>query len=382
MLLPERARDISPFIVMEVLEKAKEMEANGIDIIHLEVGEPDFDVPESVKIASNVAMNTGYTNYTHSLGDPQLRNVISRNYNNKYGIDVDPGRIIITSGSSPAIHLILSVLMETRQEVVIPDPGYACYPNFIKLLGGIPVPVTCKEKHGFQYNPQKVKEKITEKTAAIFLNSPSNPTGHLAEPENMKALADLGKWIISDEIYHGLVYEKKEHSILEFTQKAFVINGFSKLYAMTGLRIGYLIAPQEYVRPIQKIQQNIFICASSVAQRAAIKAMESCHAEVKQMRETYAMRRRVMLDRLKSVGFGIALEPEGAFYIFANAKNFSNDSYKLAFDILENAHVGVTPGIDFGASGEGFVRFSYANSLENINEGMDRLERYLATLEN
>lgn len=377
MNLPKRARDISPFIVMEVLEKAREMEANDIDVIHLEVGEPDFDVPESVKIASNIATRTGHTHYTHSLGDPQLRDMISLNYQKKYGVDVDSGRIIITSGSSPAIHLILSVLMEREQEVIIPDPGYACYPNFIKLLEGIPVPVSCDEENSFNYDLERVKEKITNKTAAIFLNSPSNPTGHICSPENMKALADLDQWIISDEIYHGLVYEKKEHTILEFTDKAFVTNGFSKLYAMTGMRIGYLIAPEEYVRPIQKIQQNLFICASSVAQRAAITALEDYHGEVEIMKESYARRKKVMVDRLKSMGFGISSEPEGAFYIFANAKKFGDDSYKLAFDILEHAHVGVTPGIDFGANGEGYLRFSYANSLVRINEGLDRIDHYL-----
>jgi aspartate/methionine/tyrosine aminotransferase len=380
MDLPKRARDISPFIVMEVLEKAREMEAKDIDIVHLEVGEPDFDVPETVKIASNVATRTGHTHYTHSLGDPELREMISHNYKKIYGVDVDPGRIIVTSGSSPATHLILSVLMEREQEVIIPDPGYACYPNFIKLLEGIPVPVSCEEENGFQYDPVKVQSKITSKTAAIFLNSPSNPTGHICSAENMKALVALNQWIVSDEIYHGLVYENKEHTILEYTDKAFVTNGFSKLYAMTGMRIGYLIAPPEYVRPIQKIQQNLFICASSVAQRAAIKALEDYHGEVDIMKETYARRRRVIIDRLKSMGFGISSEPEGAFYIFANAKKFSNNSYKLAFDILEKAHVGVTPGIDFGANGEGYIRFSYANSLVRINEGLDRIEKYLKTI--
>ena len=378
MDLPQRARDITPFIVMEVLEKAQEMERKGIDVIHLEVGEPDFDVPESVKIASNIAMRTGYTHYTHSLGDPHLRNVISRKYRNTYGVSVDPGRIIITSGSSPAIHLVLSVIMDLGQEVIIPDPGYACYPNFIKHLQGNPVPVNCLEESGFQYDPDQMKKAINNNTAAIFINSPSNPTGHLTPPENMRALADLGPWIISDEIYHGLVYEGKEHSILEFTENAFVVNGFSKLYAMTGLRIGYLIAPEEYVRPIQKLQQNLFICASSVAQRAAIVAMESCHEEVEEMRQTYAERRKVMIEKLREdIGFVISKEPEGAFYVLANARKFSDDSYKLAFDILENAHVGVTPGIDFGANGEGYLRFSYANSQENIINGLDRIADYL-----
>ena len=378
MNLPKRAKNISPFIVMEVLEKAQEMEQRGINVIHLEVGEPDFDTPESVKIASNVAMRTGYTHYTHSLGDPHLRRVICRSYRNKYGVEVDPARLIVTSGSSPAIHLILSVLMEEGEEVVIPDPGYACYPNFIKHLGGIPVPVACSEEDGFQYNPKKVRDNLTDKTAAIFINSPSNPTGHITPLENLKAIADLGKFIISDEVYHGLVYEGQEHSILECTENAFVVNGFSKLYAMTGLRIGYMIVPEEFVRPIQKLQQNLFICASSVAQRAAITAIESCAEDVRDMKETYDQRRKVMLERLKAMGFGISHDPQGAFYVFANAKKFSSDSYKLAFDILENAHVGVTPGIDFGTNGEGFLRFSYANSLENINEGLDRLEKYFS----
>jgi aspartate/methionine/tyrosine aminotransferase len=379
MELPSRARDIAPFIVMEVLEKAKEMESKGIDIIHLEVGEPDFDLPESAIIASNVAMRTGYTHYTHSLGDPQLRGVISRNYRNKYGVMVDPGRIIITSGSSPAIHLILSVLMEIGQEVIIPDPGYACYPNFIKHLGGKPVRVNCKEEDGFQYNPELVKQAISKQTAAIFINSPSNPTGHLTSPDKMKAIAALDQWIISDEIYHGLVYEGREHCILEFTEKAFVVNGFSKLYAMTGLRVGYLIAPPEFVRPIQKLQQNLFICANSIGQRTAIVAMEGCHEEIQERKEIYARRRRLMIDGLRNLGFGINNDPEGAFYIFANAKKFSSDSYKLAFDILENAHVGVTPGIDFGPGGEGYLRFSYANSEQNIEEGLNRIGKYLNT---
>ncbi len=267
--------------------------------------------------------------------------------------------------------------MEQGQEVIIPDPGYACYPNFIKHLGGKPVPITCSEDNGFQYEPGLVRQSVSDNTAAIFINSPSNPTGHLTPPENMKAIADMGKWVISDEIYHGLVYEGKEHSILEFTDKAFVISGFSKLYAMTGLRIGYLIAPEEFIRPIQKLQQNLFICASSVAQRAAIVALESCHDDVREMKEVYSERRRFMIDRLRALGFGISTEPEGAFYVFANAKKFSNNSYNLAFDILENAHVGVTPGIDFGKNGEGFLRFSYANSIENIEEGLSRISRYL-----
>ena len=218
---------------------------------------------------------------------------------------------------------------------------------------------------------------MTDRTKAVFINSPSNPTGNLLSAERMEEIARISTWVISDEIYHGLVYEGKEHSILEFNDDAFVLNGFSKLYAMTGLRLGYLIAPKPFIRPMQKLQQNFFISANSMVQQAGIAALTEAGEDVDRMKKIYDERRRYMIKRLKAMGLGITVEPTGAFYVFANAKHISGDSYKLAFDILENAHVGVTPGIDFGENGEGYLRFSYANSLDNIAEGMNRLEKYL-----
>jgi aspartate/methionine/tyrosine aminotransferase len=273
--------------------------------------------------------------------------------------------------------LVFAALLEKSQEVILSDPGYACYPNFIKFLGGIPARVPVYEKDGFQLRAEEISKRISRKTKAVLINSPSNPTGCLLSESTMRSIAQLSPYIISDEIYHGLVYEGKENSILEFSDRAFVLNGFSKLYAMTGLRLGYLIAPERFVRPIQKMQQNFFICASSLAQRAGIAALQETKKEVAEMKRIYDQRRRFMIGRLKELGFSITSEPTGAFYVFANARCFSGDSYRLAFDILENAHVGVTPGIDFGPNGEGYLRFSYANSLENIAEGMDRIERYL-----
>ncbi|MDO9263266.1 MAG: aminotransferase class I/II-fold pyridoxal phosphate-dependent enzyme, partial [Desulfosalsimonadaceae bacterium] len=193
----------------------------------------------------------------------------------------------------------------------------------------------------------------------------------------MQKIAGLGHWIISDEIYHGLVYEKKAHSILEFTDRAFVFNGFSKLYAMTGFRLGYVIAPLPFIRPMQKLQQNFFISANAMVQMAGIAALKHAGEDVAAMRATYDERRHILIRRLREMGFGITVEPTGAFYVFANARHISNDSYALAFDILEKAHVGVTPGIDFGKNGEGYLRFSYANSMENIEEGMRRINVYL-----
>jgi aspartate/methionine/tyrosine aminotransferase len=378
-MIARRAEEIAPFIVMDVMERAREMERRGIDIIHLEVGEPDFDIPPAVKDATCRALEEGLTHYTHSLGDLELREAIGRHYLETYGVSVKPEQIVVTSGTSPAMMLVFAALLEKGQEVIISDPGYACYPNFIKFLGGIPARIPVYEKDGFQLRPEAIREKISRKTKAILINSPSNPTGCLLSESTMRSIAQLSPIIISDEIYHGLVYEGKEHSILEFSDpdRAFVLNGFSKLYAMTGLRLGYLIAPERFVRPIQKMQQNFFICAGSLAQRAGIAALQETGPQVAEMKRIYDRRRKFMIKRLKELGFSITVEPTGAFYVFANARSFSGDSYRLAFDILENAHVGVTPGIDFGPNGEGYLRFSYANSLENIAEGLDRIERYL-----
>lgn len=376
-MIARRAEEITPFIVMEVLERARELERQGVDVIHLEVGEPDFDVPLAVKEATRKALDRGLTHYTHSLGDLELREAICRHYEKTYGVFIKPEQVVVTSGTSPAMMLVFSVLLERGQEVVLSDPGYSCYPNFISFLGGVPVRVPVYEKDGFQLRAEAIRERIGDQTRAILINSPSNPTGNLLSGENMKAIAGLGPYIISDEIYHGLVYEGKEHSILEFTDHAFVLNGYSKLYAMTGLRLGYLIAPERFVRPIQKMQQNFFICASSLAQRAGIAALEETGPDVAEMKRIYNQRRKFMVRRLREMGFGITVEPTGAFYVFANAQHFSGDSYALAFDILEKAHVGVTPGIDFGPSGEGYLRFSYANSLQKIAEGLERIERYL-----
>jgi aspartate/methionine/tyrosine aminotransferase len=381
-MISKRTAQMTSFIVMDVLERANEMERAGSHIIHLEVGEPDFDTPACVKEAACRALDEGHTHYTHSLGMYELREAICEYYLETYQVSIDPDQVIVTSGSSPAIFLVFSALLEQDDEVIISDPHYACYPNFIKFVQGRPVSFPVYQEDGFQYRPELIKDKINSKTRAIFINSPSNPTGNLLSENRMKAIADLvsnpeSPHIVSDEIYHGLVYEGQEHSILEYTKRAFVLNGFSKLFAMTGLRLGYVIAPQPFIRPMQKLQQNFFISANAMVQMAGIAALKEARDDVIRMKDIYNERRKFMIDRLKEIGFGITVEPTGAFYVFANAKHLSSDSYKLAFDILENARVGVAPGIDFGPNGEGYLRFSYANSLENIAEGMDRLQKYL-----
>ncbi|MEW5933438.1 MAG: pyridoxal phosphate-dependent aminotransferase [Bacillota bacterium] len=372
------ASDIPPFIVMDVMEKAHALEGQGPPIVHLEVGEPDFDTPPPIKEAAARALAAGHTHYTHSLGLPELREEICAYYCREYGVEITPDRIIVTSGTSPAMLLVFAALLDPGDEVILPDPHYACYPNTIRFVGGSPVYVTLKEEEGFRYHPEAIRERIGPRTRAALINSPANPTGIVLAPEQLRDLATLDTLLVSDEIYHGLVYDGRAHSLLEYTDRCVVINGFSKLYAMTGWRLGYAILPRELVRPVQKLQQNLMICASSLAQHAALAAFRECDAYVRDMVATYDTRRRHLVRRLREIGFGVAVEPTGAFYVLANARRFCTDSYAFAMELLEHARVAVAPGIDFGRNAEGYLRFSYANSLENIEEGMRRLAAYLA----
>ena len=381
----KRALGVNPFLVMDVLEAAQRMERDGKDVIHLEIGEPDFDTPECVKEAAVRAIRDNRTHYTHSLGIPELREAICEHYQARYKVTVDPGQVMVTQGTSPAMLLLFSALLEECDEVILSDPCYACYPNFVTFAGAVPVRVPVIEEDGFQFRVSKVRQAVTDRTRALLLNSPANPTGTVLSAERTRGLADLarerGLSLFSDEIYHGLVYEGRERSILEFTDQAFVLGGFSKLWAMTGWRLGWLVAPSDFVRPLQKLAQNFFISANTPAQWAGVTAIREAGDDVERMRAIYAERRRFLLDGLRGLGFSVPVEPTGAFYVLVNCKDlaarFQGSSLKLAFDILEKARVGVTPGIDFGPGAEGYLRFSYANSVENIAEGLKRLAGYI-----
>jgi aspartate/methionine/tyrosine aminotransferase len=377
-VIARHAHEIEPFIVMEVMERAQELEAKGEHLIHLEVGEPDFPTPACITEAATKALKDGMTGYTHSLGILPLREAIAEHYHAKYGVQVSPERILVTAGTSPAMWMVFAALLESGEEVILSDPHYACYPNFINFCGGRPARVDIFEEDGFQFRPEDVKAKLSPRTKAILVNSPANPTGKLLTAERMAALAELGPLVLSDEIYHGLVYEGREHSILEFTDRAVVFNGFSKAFAMTGWRLGYIIVPPEMIRPLQKMHQNFFISANAFVQAAGIAALREALPDSERMRQSYDQRRRFIVPGLRKLGLGIASEPNGAFYVFANAKRFSADSYAFAFEILERAKVCVAPGVGFGKNGEGYLRFSYANSLENLAEGLRRLESFLA----
>ena len=374
----QRVDGVSPFLAMEVLERAQQLERQGTPVIHLELGEPDFATPACIRDAAVAALDKGYTHYTHSLGDCDLREALVDFYARRYGVRLHPDQVLVFPGSSPAMMLLFSALLDPGDEVILSNPCYACYPNFVRFAGGVPVLVPTSEEEGFQFRPEETAAHVTAATRAILINSPCNPTGIVLEPARMRALAGLGPLIISDEIYHGLTYgDAEEHSILEYTDNAVVIGGFSKAFAMTGWRLGYLIVPRSLVRPMQALMQNFFLSTNSAVQRAGIAALTCADADVLRMHEIYDERRRFLLDALPKLGFRIPVEPRGAFYMLINARHLGTDSRALAFDLLEKAHIGVTPGIDFGSQTEGFLRLSYANSIENLREAMRRLELYI-----
>jgi len=378
-----RAESIRPFIVMDVVARARELEAAGRDIVHLEIGDPDFVTPEVIVKAAEAAMDAGETGYTPSLGLPDLRDAVGYRAQEDYGVTVDPGSVIVTQGTSPAMLLLFGSLLDPGDEVIMPDPCYPAYPNYVNFLGGVPVPVPVRAEDGFRYRIDEVERAITPRTKAIMANSPSNPTGGVLGPEDLEHLARLaeqhGVWLASDEIYHGLQFQGRSHSVLEFTDRAFVLNGFSKAYAMTGWRLGYMIAPSQFVRPAEKIQQNFFLCASNFVQVAGTAALLRAQDDVARMRAVYDERRRYLVPALRSAGLSVATEPLGAFYVFADARHWDSDSVRLSARLLEEAGVAVAPGRDFGPGGEGFLRFSYATSMERLEVGVARLGEWAAS---
>ncbi len=377
-MISKRASGFTSFIVMDVMAKAEELERKGEHIIHMEVGEPDFPTPKAVIDAAIVALKNNKTRYTHALGLLELRQAICDFYWREYGVSITPDQVLISTGTSPVLLFAMLALLDHGDEVIVSNPRYPCYQNFIGAAGGKLREIQTYPEEGFQYRHKDIAKKISKRTKGIMINSPCNPTGIVMSGEQLQDIARFdAPYIISDEIYHGLVYRDRAHSILEFTDRAFVINGFSKLYAMTGWRLGYLIFPKKFSAVMQRIHQNFMISAGGFIQWAGIAALSKTKTAVRTMIRTYDERRRYMLARLTDMGFVIHVEPTGAFYVFADGRRFFTDSYQEAFRITEKAKVGVTPGIDFGSGGEGFLRFSYATSLENIRKGLDRLERFL-----
>jgi aspartate/methionine/tyrosine aminotransferase len=378
----DRTSRIEPFLAVEIAEQAQALERAGADVVHLEFGEPDFEAPAVVREAAEKALKDGRTKYVSSLGILPLREAIAEHYRILYGVAVSPDQILVTPGTSPAMLLLFGHLLDAGDEVILSDPFYACYPNFIRYAGGVPVSVPIAEEEQFQIAPESVAARLTGRTRAILVNSPANPTGAVLTEDRLKRIATLaaagGPLVVSDEIYHGLNYAGRDRSILEFTDRAFVLNGFSKAFAMTGWRLGYVIGPSEHIRALQTLYGNFFIATNEFVQWAGLAALTEAQEETARYRAIFDDRRRAMIAGLRAVGLGVGFEPTGAFYVLANARRFTRDSAGFALDLLRSCHVAVTPGAAFGPNAEGYLRFSYASSIDRISEGLRRVGRFLA----
>jgi (5-formylfuran-3-yl)methyl phosphate transaminase len=376
-MMARRTQEIEPFLAVEVFQRAQVLEREGADVIHLEFGEPDFDTPPVIREAAEKALKDGRTRYAHTLGILPLREAIAEHYHRRYGVTVSPDQILVTAGTSPAMLMLFSALLDRGDEVILSDPYYACYPKFVKFAEGQPVYVPVEESDAFQFRPEAVAARVGPRTKALLVNSPANPTGTVLTADRLAALCRLGAFVVSDEIYHGLTYEGPEHTVLEFTDRAFVLNGFSKAFAMTGWRVGYLIAPREFMPTLTAMHGNFFISSNEFVQWAALAALREAAEDSARFRRIFDERRHAMVAGLRAIGLGVGAPPTGAFYVLANARRYTADSLAFAFEILEQTHVGVTPGVDFGRNAEGYLRFSYAQSLDRIEEAMRRIGPFL-----
>jgi aspartate/methionine/tyrosine aminotransferase len=382
--LARRTDAIAPFFVMEILARAQALEAQGRDIVHMEVGEPDFPTPEPVVRAAQAALAAGHTRYTPAAGLPALRRAIAGYYGRRFGVAVAPERIVVTPGSSVALQLVMAVLVDPGDEVLLCDPGYPCNRHLVRLVDGHAVPLSVGPDTGFQPTPAQVEAAWTDRTRALLVATPSNPTGTVIGPEALRALhatvRGRGGCLIVDEIYQEIAYECAPHTALVLeADDVIVVNSFSKYFGMTGWRVGWLVAPPAFVGALDRLAQNLYIAAPTVAQYAAVAAFApETIAILQARRRIFGERRDWLVPALDSLGFRIAARPEGAFYVYADCSALTDDSFQLAGRLLEEAGVAVTPGADFGASQpERYLRFAYTTGLERLDEGVRRIGRLL-----
>ncbi|MBY6134692.1 aminotransferase class I/II-fold pyridoxal phosphate-dependent enzyme [Nocardioides marinus] len=371
--------DVDPFIVMDVMEAARKAEEAGRHIIHMEVGQPATGAPSGALKALGAALETNALGYTVALGLPELRRRIARLYGEWYNVDLNPERVIITPGSSGAFLLAFTALFDSGDRVGIGAPGYPSYRQILKALGLTPVDIQTAPENRLQPVAADLRG---QDLAGLMVASPANPTGtmldHAAMRELIEATRDAGASFISDEIYHGLEYEAKAVTALEITDETYVINSFSKFFSMTGWRVGWMVVPEDHVRVVERIAQNMFICAPHASQVAALAAMD-CEEELRGNLAVYARNRQLMLEGLPKAGFTNIAPPDGAFYVYADVSDLTSDSRSFAAEILEKAGVAVTPGLDFDpVRGATTLRFSYARSTADIEEGLARLRTFMA----
>jgi aspartate/methionine/tyrosine aminotransferase len=382
--LAQRMGDIQPFRVMDLLARAGELEAAGRDIVHMEVGEPDFPTPAPVAAAAKAAIDAGHTRYTPAVGLPALREAIAGHYAERYGVDVDPARIVVTPGASGALQLVLAALVDPGSRVLLPDPGYPCNRNFARLFEGRGALVPVGPESAYQLTAEHIRAHWDDATVAAMTASPANPTGTVADGPTLRALNEAvrerGGRLLVDEIYHGLVYGGEAATAVAETDQAFVINSFSKYFGMTGWRLGWVVAPPEYVPELDKLAGNLFLSPPTVSQHAALAAFSpETRVILEERRATFEARRDFLVPALRELGLNIPVEPTGAFYCYADASAFTDDTFDLAERLLEGSGVAVTPGLDFGDFAPGrHLRFAYTTGLERLHEGVERLRRHLA----
>lgn len=378
-----RSRAIEPFHVMALLARANELQAAGHDVIHLEIGEPDFGTAEPIVQAGQAALAAGHTRYTAARGLPQLREAIAGFYASRYRLNIDPERILITPGGSGALLLASSLLVDPGRHWLLADPGYPCNRHFLRLVEGGAQLVPVGPDTRYQLTPQLVERCWDADSVGALVASPANPTGTVLHADELAALSQTlkarGGHLVVDEIYHGLTYGMDASSVLEVDDDAFVLNSFSKYFGMTGWRLGWLVAPPDAVPELEKLAQNLYISAPSMAQYAALACFQPQTLEIlEQRRGEFARRRDYLLPALRELGFGIAVEPEGAFYLYADISAFGGDAYAFCRHFIETEHLAFTPGLDFGRNQAGqHVRFAYTQSLPRLEEAVQRLARGL-----
>lgn len=381
--IASRMRDIEPFHVMALLARARELESQGRDIVHMEIGEPDFATAQPIIDAGHEALSQGLTHYTSAQGLLELREAISQFYRQQYNAHVSPQRIIVTPGASGALQLVCGILINPGERVLMADPGYPCNRHFVRMVEGVAVSIPVDAETNYQLTASHIREHWDENTVAALVASPSNPTGTLVAGDELRAMLSVisGQQgaLIVDEIYHGLVYGEKAASATQFSEDVFVVNSFSKYFGMTGWRLGWLVVPEAYIDAAHRLAQNIFLAAPTISQYAALAAfsVESI-AALELRRDEFSRRRDYLLTALRELGFDIPVTPQGAFYLYANCTRFSRDSFSFANTLLEDAGVAITPGLDFGSyKANEHVRFAYTTSLERLKEGVQRIKAFI-----
>ena len=369
--------DVDPFIVMDVMEQARQAEAAGRHIIHMEVGQPGTPAPAAARAALVRAMEQSALGYTVALGLPELRARIARLYRDWYGVDLNPDRVVVTSGSSAGFLLAFTALFDAGERVALGNPGYPSYRQILKALSLMPVGIDTSPEDRFQPTPETLPDDI----AGLIVASPANPSGTMLDRPALAALIgaaqERGAAFVSDEIYHGVGYDRRAVSALEISDDVYVINSFSKYFSMTGWRIGWMVVPESHIRTVERLAQNMFICAPHASQVAALAAMD-CDDELQANLSVYSANRALLLDGLPGAGLSRFAPPDGAFYVYADVANLTGDSRALASDILARAGVAVTPGLDFDpVRGAKTLRLSYARATADIAEGLERLAEYL-----